>query len=274
MRISLNNININTEIYSEDKKDYLFLLHGFTGSSDDWKGIAEGFGKNYNVIAADLIGHGSSSSPSEIVHYSADDLCAQLFFTIRSFTTKPVILLGYSMGGRAAISFAVRFPEQLKGLILEGASAGIRNDKERSERVIKDFELASMIEKNSIEYFVDYWMNLEIFATQQRFSNTRLQEIRSSKILKNNNTGLANSLKGFSSGIMPPLYDKLKTFKIPSLLLTGELDTKFSLLNSNMESLFYNARHVTIKNAGHNTHLEEPEKFIRAVSIFLKLVKY
>ena len=272
MAVIQEKININAEVLSDSNKKFLFLLHGFTGSSEDWKEVAENFSKDYSIIAIDLIGHGKSSSPEDPVYYSPDDISAQLFQIIRSFTVQKAALLGYSMGGRAALNFAVRFPGQLSSLIIEGTSAGIRVEKERSERIIKDYELADFIEKNSIEAFVDYWMNLEIFSTQKRFSNTKLKQIRESKILNNNTTGLANSLRGFSSGIMPPLYNKLKIIKVPTLLITGELDSKFTMLNEKMLPLFNNAKHVIIKNAGHNTHLEEPGRFVKSINQFLKVL--
>lgn len=272
MNITVDKININAEVLTEGKKEFLFLLHGFTGCSDDWRPLASEFHKSYNIIAVDLVGHGKSSAPADLVYYSPDDICTQLFQVIRSFTHKQVAVLGYSMGGRAALNFAVKFPEQIKGLILEGASAGIRNEREKSDRIKKDFELADYIEKNSLEQFVNYWMSLEIFATQQRFSNGKLEEIKKSKVLKNNPSGLANCLRGFSSGIMPPLYSKLRKFDAPTLLISGELDSRFTLINSKMASLFHNARHIIVKNAGHNTHLEEPERFIKAVNHFLKLL--
>jgi 2-succinyl-6-hydroxy-2,4-cyclohexadiene-1-carboxylate synthase len=272
MILTLDKININTEVLSQNRSnDFLFLLHGFTGSANDWKESAALFEKNYNIIAVDLIGHGESSSPDELIYYSADDICTQLFQVIRKFTSEPISLLGYSMGGRAALNFAVKFPLQIKSLILESASAGIRNEKERNDRIKRDSELADFIEKHPMEDFIDYWMNLEIFSTQKRFSNERLEQIRKMKIIRNNPVGLSNSLRGFSSGVMTPLYSKLKTFKARTLLVSGELDSKFTMLNSKMVSLFNNARHIVIKNAGHNTHLEEPKRFIKTVNNFLRL---
>ncbi len=81
---------------------------------------------------------------------------------------------------------------------------------------------------------------------------------------------MANSLKGFSTGKMPNYYNDLKTFLPETLLITGELDSKFTDLNIEMTSLLPNSTHVAIKNAGHNTHLEEPKRFIETVNMFLE----
>ena len=122
---------------------------------------------------------------------------------------------------------------------------------------------------HSIDEFVDLWVNKEIFTTQLRFSEGKRQEIRKSK-MKNNPIGLSNSLLGFSTGKMPDLYSKLKKMKTQMLLITGQLDTKFTALNESIVKKFPAAKHVTIKNAGHTVHLEEPAKFTAAVNDFLK----
>ena len=46
-------------------------------------------------------------------------------------------LIGYSMGGRAALSYAVKYPEKLAGLILESTSAGIADEKLRRRKSSK-----------------------------------------------------------------------------------------------------------------------------------------
>ncbi len=129
----------------------------------------------------------------------------------------------------------------------------------------------NFILNNPIEKFIEYWMDLDIFSTQKRFSNQKLDEIKKSK-LSNNKIGLANSLKGFSTGKMPNYYSDLKTFLPETLLITGELDSKFTDINIEMASLLPNSTHEVIKNSGHNTHLEEPKKFIESVNRFLDAV--
>jgi 2-succinyl-6-hydroxy-2,4-cyclohexadiene-1-carboxylate synthase len=80
---------------------------------------------------------------------------------------------------------------------------------------------------------------------------------------------LKNSLLGFGTGKMPALFDDLKNITCKTLLITGELDTKFTDINSELVNLFPKAEHRIIKNAGHNTHLEETKTFIKTVNNFL-----
>jgi len=270
MKIPTQNISLCVELFSEIDavKDTLIFLHGFTGSAKDWKETTELIDDRFNKIAVDLIGHGKSDTPIEIDKYSASSINSQLLDIINHFTKGKVILVGYSMGGRAALSFATKYPDKIKGMILESTSAGIEDHKEREERIKSDEELTKIIEQNSTEYFIDHWMNLEIFGTQKRFSNDLLQKLRIEK-LQNSSIGLAQSLRGFGTGRMPYLGDKLSLLDFPVLLITGELDSKFTQINRKLVKKFPSAKHQVLQNVGHNAHLEEKSKFTETVNRFL-----
>ena len=270
MLIKLSTVSLNVEVYSrqETSSGILFFFHGFTGSSEDWKQIIHSIDPRFKIIAVDLVGHGKSDSPNDVSLYSAKSMVEQTLELIKKFTKEKIILAGYSMGGRAALSFAVKHPEMLKGLILESASAGIKEKSLRSERVNSDEQLARYIEAHSLEEFVDFWMNIDLFDSQKNLPKEKFAAVRTSK-LKNCKSGLANSLRGFSTGKMPFLSDNITRIKCQTLLITGELDKKYTLINSEMLKKFPAADHVIIKNAGHNTHLEQPEEFSQTINSFL-----
>lgn len=251
-------------------KNVLFI-HGFTGSSNDWEHIIRLLPEKFNYFTIDLIGHGNSDSPPDSKLYNADSLISLLKEFIAKVINKKIILIGYSMGGRAALSYSIKYPETVEGLVLESATAGIKDENERKERIKKDEEIANYIENHSVEEFIEYWMDMDIFNTQKRFSNSKLKEIKNSK-LNNSKNGLSNFLRNFGTGRMPPLYDQLKNINAKTLLITGDLDDKFRLINDEMVNLFPLAKHISIKNSGHNTHLETPEVFIKTVSSFLNEV--
>ncbi|MBT8387461.1 MAG: 2-succinyl-6-hydroxy-2,4-cyclohexadiene-1-carboxylate synthase [Ignavibacteria bacterium] len=270
MKIHSQNISLSVELFSEinPAKKTLIFLHGFTGSANDWKKTAQLVDNHFNKIAVDLIGHGKSDSPTEPEKYSLSSMNSQLLDIINHFTKEKVILIGYSMGGRAALSFAVNHADKIKGMILESTSSGIEDPAERKKRIKTDEELADFIETNIMETFIDHWMNLEIFGTQKRFSNDLLQKLRMEK-LQNSSLGLANSLREFGTGRMPYLGDKLSYLDFPVLLVTGELDSKFTKINKKLVEKFPSAKHQIIKNAGHNVHLEETMRFTETTNSFL-----
>lgn len=271
MLLKFENINLNLEYIRtvSSSAAYILFLHGFTGSSNDWKDIAHHIDNRFNIAVLDFIGHGKSDSPAEEKYYSPAQIINQLNFIINCLRKEKVILAGYSMGGRAALSYAVKFPQNICGLILESSTTGISSENLRIERIERDKELSEFILNNSIEAFVDYWRNLDLFNSQKNLPTEKLNEIKKAK-LNNDRTGLANMLKGFSTGKMEPLFDQVKNIPAKTLLISGELDEKFTTINSQIVNNFQSAEHIIIKNAGHNTHLEQPSLYLDAVNNFLK----
>lgn len=270
MKVKLENLNLNCIVYSsEGKPAYdVLVLHGFTGSANDWNFLIPSLSRNNNVFALDLIGHGQSDSPDDLSMYSTDSIIEQINTTIEQISAANLIIIGYSMGGRAALSYAVSYPGKVSGLILESTTWGIPEENFRNERIKSDKKLAEYILSNDVEKFVDYWMNIDLFATQKKLPAKILSEVRKNK-LKNNKIGLANSLLGFGTGSMPPLHNLVNKIKAPVLLITGEHDSKFTQINSEIKRYILNAAHITIPGAGHNVHLERPDEFINVINNFL-----
>jgi 2-succinyl-6-hydroxy-2,4-cyclohexadiene-1-carboxylate synthase len=270
MKIASDSVDINFEYFNsfEKKRNTIIMLHGFTGSLEDWREISGLLNPNFNYIGMDLVGHGKSDSPVIVDKYNPHAVSKQIGDLLYNLSLEQVIIFGYSMGGRAALSFAIDHPNKIKGLILESTTAGIESERIRSERIKTDEDLADYIESHDIEEFVELWMSKEIFNTQRRFSNEKLKNIRKKKTL-NSKIGLANSLRGFGTGRMGYFGSKLKQISCPVLLITGELDTKFTKINSVLKNKFPNAKHKTIINAGHNTHIEEPGRFVKITNDFL-----
>ncbi len=271
MRVKYSNVflNVNPPGKINKSADHIFFLHGFTGSSGDWSDVLPEIDNRFNKFTIDLLGHGKSDFPNDPSLYSWELQVEQLNKIINEFTEDKVILCGYSMGGRLALCYAYTYPERVLGLILESSSPGIKDKRPREKRIHEDEELSRFILSHPINEFVDLWVNKEIFTTQLRFSEEKRKEIKKSK-MKNNPIGLSNSLLGFSTGKMPNLYSQLKKMNTQVLLLTGELDTKFTALNKSIVKKFPSAKHVTVRNAGHTVHLEEPAKYTAAVNDFLK----
>ena len=96
----------------------------------------------------------------------------------------------------------------------------------------------------------------------------RLHEQR----LQNTAAGLANSLRGVGSGRQPPLHDKLAKLRLPVLLISGALDSKYSALAYDMARRLPEASVHVVAGAGHTIHLERPDEFDRLVLRFLSSV--
>ncbi len=247
----------------------VLLLHGFTGHGGSWAESGRFFAaEGFQALAPDLLGHGRSPHPRASSRYkmrrAADDLAELL----AGVTEEGVHLLGYSMGGRLALYFALAFPGRVKTLTLASASPGLASAAERAERRGWDNALADHIEKDGIEAFVDYWESLPMWKSQRRnLSEGQREQLRAQR-LQNRPIGLANSLRGMGTGAQPGLHAKLSSLAAPTLLLAGAEDRKFVHVNQRMADSIPNARLVVFPATGHAIHLERPRAFARAVLSF------
>lgn len=98
----------------------LILLHGNGESCDYFEHQIARFSKNYRVIALDTRGHGKSprgEKPFTIKQFAED-----LHDFMDEKNIEKAILLGFSDGGNIALTFALKYPERVEKLILNGAN--------------------------------------------------------------------------------------------------------------------------------------------------------
>lgn len=115
------------------QKPLLFLVHGYTGSKENWLSVMRELGKKYRVIAPDLPGWGESTR-LENADYGVIAQKQRLAEFIQSFGETPSILVGHSMGGHISGLLAARQPQLISKLVLMSA-AGVefeQNDFARS----------------------------------------------------------------------------------------------------------------------------------------------
>jgi naphthoate synthase len=247
----------------------LLLLHGFTGSGRVWDWLAARLATSYRVISPDLLGHGQSPAPTDPESYRTEPCLDDLLAVLDERDIRRTFCLGYSMGGRIAHALALRHPQRIAGLILESASPGIADADQRAARQRADEELALRIERQGVEAFVDEWMKQPLFASQRILSVDRQTNARAIRHA-NTATGLAGSLRGVGTGAQPSYWDRLGELQIPTLLIAGELDAKFRDIAGEMAARIPNSQLRIISDAGHATHLENPDELLAHVQTFLR----
>ena len=272
----MTSITVNSATYFykvSGQGDPLLLLHGFTGSSQNWADHMPALAQHYRVITLDILGHGRSASPTNPARYTmekiAEDVTVMLQTTIVNRQSSIVNLHGYSMGGRLALYLAIHYPHLFRALILESASPGLESEAARAERRTRDNALAERIERDGIAPFVDYWETLPLWASQQQLAPEKHATLRQQR-LQNNPTGLANSLRGMGTGAQPSLWPHLTGLTLPVLLLAGELDEKFVTINRQMHALLPNSQLEIVAGAGHTVHEERPYPFQQSILTFLE----
>ena len=255
----------------------LLLLHGFTGCTTSWDPVRATVAKKYRTIAVDLPGHGRTDSPDDVARYRLDRFAADLTGILDQLGIGRTAVLGYSLGGRAALRLALRHPSRVAALVLESTSGGITKDAERAARLVSDAELADSIERDGIAAFVDRWERLPLWASQASLPAEVRERLRAQRLV-NDPTGLANSLRGAGAAVDPPIHDRLPNMGVPAFLITGELDQKYVSLATRMTAELrlllpsWRSKHVALEGAGHLVHLEQPDAFSAAVVGFLDAV--
>ena len=246
----------------------VLALHGFTGDGQDYAPIIETTRNIFQWITLDMPGHGRTGSPKEKELYDSDALILYLRAVEQYFDLYHYHLLGYSMGGRAALHYALSFPARLASLVLVGTNPGLVDPDERFKRRRQEEALAEHILNSKVHSFIEKWLDQEILATQQNIAQpTRIQML--ARRYQNNPVGLANSLLGFGTGVMPVLWPQLQTLRIPTLLTSGSMDLKYSVIARAMHRFMPHAERTQILGAGHTAHLEKPAHFGRLLEEFL-----
>ena len=114
-----NNINIHYQFIGNSTKPTIVLCHGLSATLEMWRGQINYFLDNYSILAWDNRGHGSSSAPEESSDYSIEIFSQDLLELLQHLEIRsPIILIGMSFGGHTALDFTVRYPEEVKLLVL------------------------------------------------------------------------------------------------------------------------------------------------------------
>ena len=244
----------------------IIFLHGFTGSSNSWSNFLNKI--NFSSVAIDLPGHGNNKIKNLTEKYNLNDWEQEFKSTLKIKKLNEVHLCGYSMGGRLALSFAIKYPNLVKSLIIISSTAGIKNINDRKNRIIKDNKLSKEILKN-YKKFINKWENLDFFSKQK--SRNYSEYLHQHEIRKNQNPNqLAFILKHLSTGEMPNYWNIISSLKIPTLMICGEEDKKYMEINKKMNFLIKNSKLKVIANSGHAPHIEQPKRLAQIINKFYR----
>lgn len=238
----------------------LLALHGYTETDLSWQDV---LGPLPGGLRCDLLpGHGWKPCPT------GASLATLLPQIARSLPADGCDLLGYSMGGRISLQLALEHPDRVRRLILVSCHAGIRDDRKRALRRLRDEHLAQMLEEDGIGPFVSWWQNNPALKPAQPVARADLEHVRSIR-LNQDPIGLAGALRCLGAGAFDDLWPRLGSLTMPTLLLAGAADAAYCDQMREMSRLIPRAEFSTIDEAGHAAHREQPAHLMALVRGFL-----
>lgn len=246
----------------------LLLVHGFGGASGTWGEPALAYLSGHRVLAVDLLGHGASDDSGSAKRVRLEPVLDDLTRVLDVAGVRSCPWVGYSMGGRIALAAAVLHASRVTHVVLESASPGIADERERADRRARDQELATRIERVGVEAWAEEWEQQPLFTGRTGAawpSAAAFVALRRA----NRATSLAAWLHGMGSGVQPAFWDRLTRIDVPTLLLTGGRDRKYTEIAGRMSRMLPRAEQVVVPRAGHTVHLETPADWGRAVAGFL-----
>jgi esterase len=240
----------------------LLILHGYFGSGDNWKMIANKLSSTFEVHMIDQRNHGHSFHSDE---FDYELMVEDLSNYIIHHQLKKVNLLGHSMGGKTVMLFAVEYSDLVDKLIISDISPRMYPPHHhdileglnsidftvQTSRNLIDEKLAELIPEFGVRQFLlksVYWK--EKNQLDFRFNLASLTE---------HNDEVGVGLPSFT------------IFDGETLFLKGENSGYISVNEEPIiNAHFPNHKIVTIKNAGHWLHAENPIDFLKAVESFVK----
>jgi 2-succinyl-6-hydroxy-2,4-cyclohexadiene-1-carboxylate synthase len=233
----------------------LVLAHGLTQTGRSWRHVATVLAGRHEVVLVDLPGHGRSGA----VRAGVEDGARLL-----GEAGGRAVYVGYSMGGRHVLRLACDRPALVIGMVLLGATAGLADPAERAARRAGDEALATGLERDGVDAFLERWLAQPLFAGLPDDPAEREERRR------NTVAGLAASLRLAGTGTQEPLWDRLGECEVPALVLAGELDAKFTHLGRRLaDALGGPTRFATVPGAGHAAHLERPAAVTHLITTWL-----
>ncbi|MDD7444403.1 MAG: alpha/beta hydrolase [Clostridiales bacterium] len=128
---------MDISLYYEEKGSGfpLIMLHGNGEEHGYFEHQTDCFAENYRVIAIDTRGHGRS--PRGEGEFSIKRFADDLYGFMTEHGIEKAHILGFSDGGNIAITFALKHPEMIEKLIVDGANLYPAGVKRRIQRPIE-----------------------------------------------------------------------------------------------------------------------------------------
>jgi pimeloyl-ACP methyl ester carboxylesterase len=270
--LRVREIEIEVEESGEGPRAFV-LVHGFTGSRDDFREQMGPLGELGRTLAFDQRGHGGSSNSGQPGDYALANLVADLRSAFDALGLARADLLGHSLGGVVALHFALAHPERVASLVLMDTSATpIQMRFSESARA----GIAAFAREHGMGALAK--RTREMMAASPavppaaRRSEERMgPEVFWARIQRKYEAMDPVAWDSISSQFpkFPSMVERLGEIGCPTTVLVGAEDAPFLQPADQLEQGIAGARRVTIPDAAHSPQLENAPAWLEAVRAHL-----
>ena len=241
----------------------IVILHGLFGSADNLASIARELAEPseaglpaYDVIAADLRDHGRSPHTTS-TNYPL--MAADVHALVTKLGLKDIVLVGHSMGGKAAMLFAQRWPQLLKGLVVIDISPKEHaNNQAHIVEALRTADLSPGRTRKEVETHIA--QHVKEPGVVQFLLKSLYWKSEGELAWRMNVEGIAHDLDHILAAIGP------ETVRVPTLFIRGGQSDY--ILREDVPAIkeqFPNSRVETIAFAGHWVHAQAPDEVVAMI---------
>jgi pimeloyl-ACP methyl ester carboxylesterase len=129
-RITVGGLTLHYLDWGNPAAPPLVCVHGYTGSGDAFNGFARHFRDRFHIVALDVRGHGKSAwSPDRAYGYR--DQAGDLAAFVDQLGLGSFVLLGTSMGGVIAMTYAMEHGQRLRALVVNDVGPDAEQGSQR-----------------------------------------------------------------------------------------------------------------------------------------------
>jgi esterase len=252
----------------------LVIVHGLYGSSDNWVNIGKHLAEKHTVYMVDLRNHGRSPFSNS---HTFNDMRNDLVEFFEKHNIEKATLLGHSMGGKAAMWFALDFPEKVEKLVIADiAPKDYFLLKEDSQFYLHQNILLAMMEidfskiksRNDVDDFMAQKID-DVNIRQFLLKNVAKDKMNHQYKWRVNAGVLYDHLDEIVSGVNKNWFeDRIPITSYPVIFIRG-MKSKYILPEDEpmIKEIYPDSRIIDIPDAGHWLHAEQPELFMKAVML-------
>jgi pimeloyl-ACP methyl ester carboxylesterase len=231
----------------------ILLLHGFDSSVLEFRRLLPLLAAENEMWAVDMLGFGFTDRVAGIP-FSPAAIKTHLYYFWKTLIAQPLILVGASMGGAAAIDFTLTHPEAVKKLVLID-SAGFAAGSAMGKFMFPPLSYLAT------EFLRNPKVRDRISRTAYKNKNLASVDAQLCAALHLKMPSWNQALIAFTkSGGYSSFKDKLAQIRQPTLILWGQYDRILGIADANkFKRAIANSKLIWIEDCGHVPHLEQPQ---------------